>query len=215
MNELQPTSLDDTVNFKLHATRTKVQETVQINVPVTLLVQPAQNDPKVLDAHIRDALQRFIRAEWVFSTIRREGETLGYERLRLSATARVSPVEIYNLKERARNAGQEGLELGEPTVNYKLPSAKVSEVNSALRLQLLEDLMQQIPVLNKVTGREWRIGSIQYGLHRSDFGAGTTRYSKGGYREESEEDVGAEVGLTGGERFSILAEVTLRSARPV
>lgn len=213
MNEMPPASLDDTLTFKLHTKRTEVQETVQVSVSVTALVQPAQNNPDVLDAQIRDALQRFIRADWVFSAIRREGETLGYERLRLSATARTSHVEIYNLKERARSAGREGLELGEPHVNYRLPSAKVSEVNDEMRLQLLEDLMRQIPLLNKATGREWRIGNIYFGARKADIDP-QARFSKGGYREESDDDVGSDVGLTGGERFSLLAEVTLRSARP-
>lgn len=214
MTEIHAYSPDDTLCFKLHTTRTEVQETVQVSLPITLLVQPSQQDQKVLDTQIRTALQNFIAADWVFSTIRREGETLGYERLHLSAKARVSHAEIYNLKERARSAGREGLELGDPRINYKLPSSKVSEVNNAMRLQLLEDVMQQIPLLNHATNREWRIGEVYFGQRRAGNEEGVTRFAKGGYREDSDEDVGSDVGLTGGERFSLIAEVTLRSVKP-
>jgi hypothetical protein len=124
----------------------------------------------------------------------------------------VSHAEIYNLKERARRAGREGLELGNPEVDYKLPPHKVSEANNAMRLQILADVMQQIPLLGKATGRTWRIGHIQFGQRKDDGDDNSSRFSKGGYRSASTEDVDADVGLTGGERFSLLAEVTLRSA---
>ena len=39
------------------------------------------------------------------------------------------------------------------------------------------------------------------------------RYGKGGYRHSADEDVDGESGLTGGEKFSLIAEVTLRSPR--
>jgi hypothetical protein len=180
-------------------------------VPVTALVQAAHHDQSTLDASIRESLQSFIRADWTFSSIRREGEAVGYERIRLTASARVSHAEIYNLKERARRAGREGLEIGEADVNYKLPSAKVNEANLALRLQILQDVEAQLPAIAQATGRQWRIGHIQFGARKDDADDNSTRFSKGGYRAASEEDVDLDSGLTGGESFSLLAEVTLRS----
>lgn len=205
---------DDTLNFRLHTVRIEVQDTAQIRVPVTALVQGDTKDPAVLDANIRQALQRLMAADWVFSAIRREGEAVGYERVSLTATARVTLGEIYNLKERARQASNEGLELGNPDVNYKLPTSRVTQANEAMRLKLLQDVVEKLPTFETATGRVWRIGRIEFGV-RDAVDEEQPRFSKGGYRAASEESLDLEEGLTGGERFSLLADVTLCSPRLV
>jgi hypothetical protein len=204
---------DDTLNFKLHTVRLEVQDTAQIRVPVTALVQGSTKDPAVLDAKIRQSLQCLLAADWVFSAIRREGEAVGYERVSLTATARVALGEIYNLKERARQASNEGLELGNPDVNYKLPTSRVTQANEAMRLKLLQDVVEKLPTFETATGRAWRIGRIEFGVR--DAVEEEPRFSKGGYRAASEESLDLEEGLTGGERFSLLADVTLCSPRLV
>jgi hypothetical protein len=203
----------DTIVFKIHASRTEVQDTAQVRVPITALIQVSQSDTSSLDGSIREALQSFMTADWVFSAIRREGESVGYERVKLMATARVPHSEVYNLKERARVASREGLEIGQPEVSYKLPAHKVTSTHQALRMSILADVMGQLPDFAQVTGRPWHIAHVQFGV-REQNAEESLRYSKGGYRSSSEEDVDSESGLTGGERFSLLAEVTLRSARP-
>lgn len=207
------TQIEDTMVFKLHTSRTEVQETAQVRVPITALVQISNRDAQALDTSIRQALQNFMTADWVFSAIRREGESVGYERVKLTATARVCHSEIYNLKERARTASREGLEIGQGEVSYKLPASKVTAANQAMRLAILNDATAQLADFDQATGRAWRIAHIEFGV-RDKEPEESMRYSKGGYRVASEEDVDSESGLTGGERFSLLAEVTLSSPRP-
>ena len=202
----------DTLVFKLHTSRTEVQETAQVRVPITVLVQVSNRDQAALDGSIRQALQTFMPAEWVFSAIMREGESVGYERVKLTATARVKHDEIYNLKERARAASHEGLEIGQASVSYKLPERKVTAANQAMRLSILTDALTQLPDFEKATGRAWQIAHIEFGVSNVDEDH-PARYGKGGYRHSADEDVDGESGLTGGEKFSLIAEVTLRSPR--
>ena len=202
----------DTLAFKLHTSRTEVQETAQVRVPITALVQASNRDQAGLDGSIRRALQEFMVADWVFSSIMREGESVGYERVKLTASARVKHDEIYNLKERARAASHDGLEIGQAQVSYKLPARKVTEANQAMRLSILADALAQLPDFERLTGRTWTLAHIEFGVQHNDEGE-STRFSKGGYRHTADEDVDGDSGLTGGERFSLIAEVTLRSAR--
>lgn len=60
------------------------------------------------------ALNAFVPADWAFSRIERGGDAIGYERIRLSASARVKSEENRDLTERARRANREGLTLGVP-----------------------------------------------------------------------------------------------------
>ncbi len=203
-------SQDDVFRFKVQVSRTETQDSVQLRVPVTALIQALQPDPSVLDASIREALQSFIATEWVFSAIKREGDAVGFERLSLTATARVPNSEIYNLRERARVVGREGLEVGTPVVNYKLPEVRVNAANTALRLQVIEQVKAEIPMLNKASGRDWRIGQIEFGVRSDSDEEDSSRYRKGGYRSASEEAIDADAGLAGGEKFSLLAEITLK-----
>ncbi|GMV58074.1 MAG: hypothetical protein AMXMBFR72_11860 [Betaproteobacteria bacterium] len=213
---------EDEIRYRVVAQRTIVQEDARVAVPVTLLVSTAQLDQSELDRRIRGALKRFIDADWVFSLVRRDGEAVGYERVTLTAWARVPHREVFNLNERARRASSEGLSLGEPEIDYALPFARLNQVAHELRAEIIEQIKQHQADFAAWTGRAWRIGSIGFGAAS---GLADRRTSKGTYR--SDDDVAfsmaleardandATAGVTGAERIGIVAEVVLRASSGV
>ena len=205
---------DDTLRFKPFAQKTITQEDARITVEVNALVSTAEQTPNALQQRIRAALARLIPADWAFSAIQRGGEAVGFERVTLTASARVATTELYNLDERARQASSEGLSLRAPTISYALPSARVSATVQALRLQILDDVKRQLEEFRAATGRDWRIGDVAFGVRdsRAEFRSG-----KGAYRS-SDDSIGDlfedtdEEGITGSERISLVADVCLRAA---
>ena len=205
---------DDTLRFKLFAQKVIVQEDARITVEVHSLLSTSQNDRKSLEQRIRAALNAFIPADWAFSTIQRGGEAVGYERVTLNASARISIAEVYNLEERARQASAEGLSLREPKINYSLPSQRVTDTVQELRRIIVDDAKRQIEEFDKSTGRTWRIGDIAFGLWDN---RGEYRTGKGAYRasDDAIADLLSEAddaGMTSAERITLVADVTLRAA---
>lgn len=210
---------DDTLRFKLFAQKIIPQEDARITVEVHALMSTVQNDQGVIEQKIRAVLNEFIDVDWTFSTIRRGGDAVGYERVTLNASARVRIAAIYNLEERARRASKEGLSLKHPKVDYSLPSQRISDVVQDLRKKIVEDVKVQVTEFDQITGRSWRIGDIAFGLKNSPVSRGT---SKGAYRASDEyladEDIFSDwdnAGVTSAERISLVAEVTLRAVAPV
>lgn len=204
---------DDTLRFKLYAQKVIVQEDARVTVEVHSLVSTASNDRRILEQRIRAALDAFIATDWAFSTIQRGGEAVGYERVTLNASARIPLTEVYNLEERARQASMEGLSLKDPKINYSLPAQRVSDTVQELRQMIVEDAKRQIVNFDAMTGRQWRIGDIVFGLWDS---RGEYRSGKGAYRasDDAIADLLAESdesGITSAERITIVAEVVLRA----
>jgi hypothetical protein len=207
-------SLDDTLRFRLQAQQIVHQEDARISVEVHALVSTAQPEGEPLEQRIRAALNTFIRSDWSFSSIRRVGDAVGFERVALYAATRTPIGEIHNLEERARSASREGLSLKEPKVNYGVPVQRVNDAVTQLRAQIIEDAKREIVSINKLTGRTWRIGDIVFGMGdvRSEH-----RTGKGAYRSEDDEMADLLGGdttdprMTSAERISLVADVTLRS----
>ncbi|MFN7219305.1 MAG: hypothetical protein ACK5UX_01530 [Burkholderiales bacterium] len=207
-------NLDDTLRFRLQAQQIVHQEDARISVEVHALVSTAQPEGEPLEQRIRAALNTFIRSDWSFSSIRRVGDAVGFERVALYAATRTPIAEIHNLEERARTASREGLSLKEPKVNYGVPVQRVNDAVTQLRAQIIEDAKREIIALNKLTGRTWRIGDIVFGMGdvRSEH-----RTGKGAYRSEDDEMADllggdtADPRMTSAERISLVADVTLRS----
>jgi len=209
---------DDEITYRLVVQRTIEQEDVRVSVPVTALISTTAPDQQALDGRIRTALGRFLPAEWVFSLVKRDGEAVGFERVTLTAWTRVSHAQIFNLAERARRASEEGLSLGEPDVDYSLPPKRLNEIAHELRGDLMRQVQRQLADYEQWTGRRWRIGQILLGS-MSEIAA--RRSAKGMYRSEDElalsfsasssYDDDRSLGVTGAERVSLVAEVTLRS----
>lgn len=209
---------DDSLSFKLFAQKVLIQEDARVTVEVNALVSTTSTDYSAIDQRIRAALNQFIRAEWIFSTIVRGGDAVGYERVTMTASARVPIAEIYNLEERARLASAEGLSLRKPDVNYAIPSARVTDAVETLRREITEGALKEAAAFEQITARQWRIGNITFGIAEGGPGA---RTGKGAYRRDNDmyadwlaDGDDSDPGMTGSERITLVADVTLR-ARPV
>jgi hypothetical protein len=200
----------DTIRYRVQVQRTLTQEDVRLSVDVTALVSTAGNDRRDLDPQIRMALRRFLDAEWKYSTVKRAGDAVGYERVMLHANTRVPPDAVWNLEERARAASREGLALSNPKVYYSLPASKVSVELQRLRIEVIEEVRAQIPEFERTTGRPWRIGAIHFGIPDDSYHA---QSSKGAYRSAGIGDLeDDEVALAGSERITLIAEVVLKGS---
>ena len=205
---------DDTLRFQVQAERAIPQEDVRLAVEVSALVATARPADETLEARIRSSLRRFIETDWTFSAVRRDDDAVGYERVTLDATARVPAHEIYNLDERARKAGEEGLSLKQPRADYSLSVQRMNQVAQELRLSLLENIKHQIRQFDEASGRNWRIGDIRFGALRPDAeGRGARWAARGqivlhdvGHEERDEQ------GLVAAERIVLTADVTLRAS---
>lgn len=210
--EISPTV--DTLRFRVHSHVTVPQHDLRINVAVTALVKSHDAETEQIHQRIRETLNSFIEAQWVLSRIRREADATDYERLQLHATARVPVTENYNIEERARNAGGEGLTLSSPAVDYSLPADRVSQVTQQLREQVLLDVLQQVEACRRITSRDWRLGDIEFGVESRSNLAHARTSEKGAYRDELSDQIFIDdegAGLTGAERIVLLANVTLKA----
>ncbi len=207
---------DDEIAYRLVVQKTIEQDDVRVSVPVTALVSTVGLDQRALDGRIRAALNRFLEADWVFSLVRRDGEAVGYERVTLTGWTRVPHAQIFNLVERARRASEEGLSLGEPAVDYSLPAKRLNTIAHELRGELMLQVQRQLADYATWTGRKWRVGQITLGTS-SELSA--RRTSKGIYSSEDDLMMSLSIadgddrgrGVTGAERVSLVADVTLRS----
>ena len=207
--------LIDTLRFRLQAARALPQEDIRLVVNVTALVASADHDQPVLEKRIRATLARLVQTDWTFTRIERQPDAAGYERVTLRAGARVPASENWNLPERARAASRDGIAVNPPEVSYALSSGRVDGAVEALRLDLLARATEQAEKMSKASGRSWRVGDIEFGsagiVHEN-----MRRTGKGAY---SDEDASLEIlalidtptGVTGGERISLVASVTLKA----
>ncbi len=207
--------LIDTLRFRLQAARALPQEDIRLVVNVTALVASADHDQGALEKRIRDTLARVVKTDWTFTRIERQPDAAGYERVTLRAGARVPASENWNLPERARTASRDGIAVNPPEVSYALSTARVDGAVEALRLDLLARATEQAEKMSAASGRRWRVGDVEFGtagiVHEN-----LRRTGKGAY---SDDDASLELlalidtptGVTGGERISLVANVTLKA----
>lgn len=208
--------LVDTLRFQLQAWRALPQDDIRVSVGVTALVPSADSDRAGLERRIREALGKLAETNWTFTRIEREEDTAGYERVTLRASTRLPAIENWNLPERARAASGEGIALSSPEVSYALSGDKVDAAVKELRTQLFRLAAQQAKSFSEASGREWRVGDMEFGVPNLDRER-ARRTGKGAY---SDEDSSIELaslsdapaGVTGGERISLLAAVVLKAA---
>ncbi len=205
------TRQDDSLRYRAIAQRTLSQDTVCASIHVALLVSAAQTDQAELQRQIREALNRFIPSvEWVFSTLHREANpTVGYEQINVKASARIPSSQNFNLNERARRASREGLTLSGAAVDYSLPVSLVNKVVHELRREIVSTVLLELNDFEQQTGRKWRIGDIEFGISGRD----DEYTAKGARRSTGFEDLldPDGEGLSGAERISLIAEITLRA----
>ena len=212
--------LVDTLRFRIQAQKTIAQEDVRVDVVVHALVRTGDRDRGALERRIREALAAFVPTDWTLARIERAADAAGYERVRLTASARVPVAENFALTERAREASREGLTLAEPKVSYAVSSGRLGEVLAELRLQAMRDAQEQAVRFSEISGRAWRIGDIAFGVE--DVGSYRRPTGKGAYRDfdglamyaqPSDDDADDEEhdGMAGAERIYLIATVTLKA----
>ena len=213
MNELRLLPSDDEIEYRVTAVKVLRRRTVRVSVPVELLVGPDEGEAAAIDAKVREALARVLPAEWATSSVERQGDAAGYERLALTAWTRIGVEQAINLSERARAVRIKGLSIGEPELDYRAPASTIAAASGDLRRDIVEQVKSQIAEFDAWTGRSWRIGNIAFGVS----GARGQRTSKGAYRSDDdvEERDGVELERLGGvERLQLVAEVVLRASPP-
>jgi len=205
-------SLDDTINYKVYVSKAVPLADVTVTANLELLVS-SRDDSDALRGKIDSALRDFLPVEWEILGQERTSATPGFERLKLKALAKVSADQNRNLVERARLANREGLEFGTISVNRSLRQDEVNQIMKELWFEAVSKANENLPEFNRVSGRQWRIGDVVLG---TPDGGNRNRNVKGGYREEMDDLLGElmESGLSGIEKVSLIAGVTLKSTRP-
>lgn len=200
---LQSDALVDTIRFEVVVQKTVVQEKVKITVRANALTQTRDADIGVIESRIREALKKFIDARWEFSDLKRSADAVGYERIQLTAWTLVHGKENYNLNERARLASSEGLTISDPSVDYSLPPAMVGSILKELGEETLNLINDRIAAYNRVTGRQWRLGDLEFNSQerRSEYDN-----PKAAYFEEREESALMRAGIV-----KLRSKVTLKS----
>lgn len=201
---------DDVLRFRVQATTIEPRSDAHLQVSVAMLVKSTETDQDSVESSVAAALKDFVDTTWVFLSLRREADTAGFERVNLDAVARVPTSELHNLRHRVRQASRDGIDLGTPTVSYRLPEERINVLQSGLRLKVIEEIKRQQAILEQATGRSWRIGGVDFGIKKLDSEDGEHRISKGGYRAAASEMFEGG-GMAGAERFTLVAEVTLKS----
>ena len=99
--------------------------------------------------------------------------------------------------------------LSNATVDYSLPFSLVNSVVHELRGEILSKVLIDIRDFERQTGRKWRIGDVEFGGN----GRSNEYTAKGAQRSNGYENLFDEEseGLTGAERISLVAEITLRA----
>jgi hypothetical protein len=168
------------------------------------LLASSRDDSHALEAKIDTALRDFLPVEWEILGQERSSATPGFEHIKLKALAKVSA---------DQNRNREGLEFGNISVNRSLRQDEVNQVMKELWFEAVSRANEHLPEFNRVSGRQWRIGDVVLGVPDGGY---RNRNTKGGYREEVDDMLGdlMESGLSGVEKVSLIANVTLKSARP-
>lgn len=203
---------DDTLRYKVSVSKAVAQDTVRVITTITILANPQETTEKLLSERVNPVLNDFIDGDWVISELDRRADAAGYERVTMKASARVPFAENFNLTDRARAANREGISISETEVNRSASPEKVKLVVKELWFKIIEYINEQILQFNTLTGRQWRIGDVDYGV--PDRG-NEQRYTKGSTRNEVDQffsEIDDPSVKQGGERISLSASVILRAS---
>ena len=195
-----------TLRYRSTAHKNVARDTVRLSVTINALVSTGDRDHAALQRRMRETLKRFIPVEWVLTAPRRQADSSGFERVTVEANTRAPILENYNLAERARLAGSEGLSLTEPQVDHRLPAKRVAAAVHELRLDLMKEAMGQAMSFSEASGLNWQLADIEFGVSSLQ---AEYRNAKGAYRDELD-DMDDEAPAPAAERIKLVASVILR-----
>lgn len=204
---------DDTISYKIYVAKAVPLTDVSVTAQLEMMVSN-RDDNQDLDSRIFGALNDFIDTDWTLLEQKRSSATPGFERVSLKAMAKIPAKEDRKLEERAARANREGLEFGQIQVSRNLPQEQANQIIKELWFEAVEKATGHLDEFNRVSGRQWRLGDVTLGVPGG--GRSSGRPIKGGYVDDADEPLGKfmESGLSGVEKVSLTADVTLRSARP-
>ena len=200
-----------TLRYRNMAHKNVARDSVRVSIKINALVSSADRDHGALQRRMRETLNRFIPVDWVLTAPRRLADTSGFERVTVEANARAPLAENYNLLERARLAGSEGLSLTEPVVNHRLPAARVAAAVQELRLSIMKEAIAQAQSFSQVSGLNWQLADIEFGINSLQ---PEYRNAKGAYREELDDIDDDDAPEPAAERIKLVASVILKAAPP-
>ena len=160
--------IQDVVDISLSAEKTIVNDTVKIVATITAQVQKDE-PPDALPGRVRSMMNKVIdlskveKGGWNFSNMQRTKDDTGYERVTLTATARVPETENYNLEFRAEGASQPGLVINEIQADTTIPTYMIEEAVSELRVILATKAVEEARKISEALGRTYRIQRLNFG----------------------------------------------------
>lgn len=155
------TPVQDYMSFQLRADKVVVSDTVKLTVLINALVTPEKTE-SALRTEIKQALAKFVEADWQFNGIERSVDDSGFERVSLRATARVNERENYNLDGRAKAVSRQGLQLSSVSVDATVPIPMLEEAEKELRLAILKKANEELEAINGVMGGGYRVAQVNY-----------------------------------------------------
>lgn len=166
------TPIQDSLNISLTAEETIVNETVKLIATITAQVTPDE-PPEALPNRVREMMNKVVdtskfESKWHFSNMNRSKDDTGYERVTLTASARVPEGENYNLDDRAERASQRGLVINDIEADTSTPAYLIEATVSKLRVQIAEKAKKECDALSAALGRQYRIHSINF--NGADYG---------------------------------------------
>jgi|ERR1019366_430321 hypothetical protein len=154
--------IQDTIEFSLIAEQTVVNTTVKITATIAGIITPNVAED-ALRENIRSIMKKFIdTAIWQISGIIRSKDDSGMERIRLTATTRVSETENYALEERAEAASVKGMKISSVAVDTAPPTSMIEETESSLRITLLAKAVAECANINGALGDDYRLGEVSF-----------------------------------------------------
>lgn len=151
---------DDEIVLSLVDQKLIVHSTVRIQISVV-----AQRDPETPEDTIRNtirqALDKFISANWRFASVTRNRGPTRFEQVNVIAVCRAPEAENQQLDERASRVSTTDVQLMGPQASFALPFDEVQEANRELRIKLVKKAKAECDAYNAVNlGRTYRIGEI-------------------------------------------------------
>jgi hypothetical protein len=153
------TTIQDSIQFDLHAEEVVVNTTVKVVANVVTLLRTDTIEEHHKEA-IRDVMQQFIRADWQFSNITRSAHASGVEQMTLTATARVAEAENYALDRRREQASRDGLRIASVSTDTSPTQEQMVETQSKLRLRLLQMAQTEQQKINNAMESQYRLGDV-------------------------------------------------------
>lgn len=167
--------IQDTIEFSVNAETTVVSDTVKLIATIAGIVGDKP------EAETRDEIKAMMAklvpdAEWQFSNQNRSNDATGYERLTLTASARVSEKHNHALDERIKEVSRKGLSINAISVDTSIPADMIEKGERELRSMIVAKVMSEQEALCAQTKRAYRISLLRMGniaatMHSNSRGA--------------------------------------------